>query len=248
MTALLEVSGVSKSYGHIQALEDVSFACEGGQIVGLLGDNGAGKSTLVKILSGVIRSDSGHMAIDGERIDVESPAEARERGIETVHQTLALCPNLDVAANLYLNREIRHPNPVLARLGWLDDKAMRQGAVRILERLRIRMPSVRQDVLMLSGGQRQAIAVGRAVGWGKRVVLMDEPAAALGVEQTALVLALMQELRRQGVLILFITHNMEEVMDVCDRAVVLRQGRVVADLTISDVTRRDLVDHITGAI
>ena len=110
------------------------------------------------------------------------------------------------------------------------------------------MPSVRQDVMMLSGGQRQAIAVGRAVGWGKKVVLMDEPAAALGVEQTALVLALMQELRRQGVLILFITHNMEEVMDVCDRAVVLRQGRVVADVTISDVTRRDLVDHITGAI
>jgi simple sugar transport system ATP-binding protein len=217
-------------------------------VVALLGDNGAGKSTLVKILSGILHPDTGTIAINGEPVTLDSPGVARGLGIETVHQHLALAPNLDVTANVFLNRELRSPNRFLRALGWLDERGMRERASGILGELGTKMPSVRQNVALLSGGQRQAVAVGRAVGWGTEIVLMDEPAAALGVEQTAQVMDLIRRLRDRGVLVVLITHNMQEVMDVCDRAVVLRHGRKVADVDVHTVSGRDLIDHITGTV
>jgi simple sugar transport system ATP-binding protein len=248
MTVSLEVRDLSKSYGHVSALDGVGFSGRGGEVIALLGDNGAGKSTLVKILSGVVHADSGTIVVDGQERQLTTPKEAREVGIETVHQNLALSPNLDVSSNLFLNREIRHGNPVLRWLGWVDEKRMRATSASVLGELGVKMPSVRQDVEFLSGGQRQAVAVGRAVGWGNQIVLLDEPAAALGVEQTALVLDLIRNMRSKGVLVVLITHNMQEVLDVCDRAVVLRRGRVAADVDVASVTGRDLVDHITGTV
>jgi simple sugar transport system ATP-binding protein len=223
----------------------VSLDLRRGEVLGLLGDNGAGKTTLVKCVSGITRPDAGVLLVDGTPVRIDSPQQARELGIETVHQVLALVDTLDVATNLFLNREIvARP---LRRIGWLDKRAMYRESERILEQLHIKVPSVRYAIDRLSGGQRQAVAVGRAVGWGRHIVLMDEPAAALGVEQSRHVLDLVMRLREQGVGVLFISHNMQHVVEVCDRAVVLRHGAKVGDVTIRDVTARDLVDLITGA-
>ena len=243
----LEIRGLSKSFGRVEALRDVTFSARSGEVVGLLGDNGAGKSTLVKCLAGTIRPDSGDVMLDGEVVDIQDPGHAQELGIETVHQDLALVETLDVTANLFLNREIRRRGALLRRLGWMNSPEMRRQADGLLGTLRIEIPSLDQRVDLLSGGQRQAIAVGRAAGWGQRVVLLDEPAAALGVEQTQLVLDLVLQLQQRNLLVVLITHNMDHVMEVCTRAVILRHGRLVADVGISDVTRTDLVHFITGA-
>lgn len=245
-TAALEARGLSKSYGPVRALHDVSFVLRGGEVLGLLGDNGAGKSTLVKCLSGAVTPDSGGILVDGEPVTVRDPDDARDCGIETVHQDLALVEHLDVAGNLYLNREIYRDMPLLRAIGWLDKRAMRQGAREKLERLRINIPSMRQPVARLSGGQRQAIAVGRAVAWGQHIVMMDEPVAALGVEQSRVVLELVGELRSAGVAVLLISHNMQDVIDHCDRAIVLRHGQKVGDVRVADVDGNDLVAMITG--
>lgn len=243
----LEIRGLSKSFGRVEALRDVTFSARSGEVVGLLGDNGAGKSTLVKCLAGTIRPDRGEVFLDGEAVDIHDPGHAQALGIETVHQDLALVETLDVTANLFLNREIRRRGPILRRLGWMNGREMRRQAGGLLGTLRIEIPSLDQRVDLLSGGQRQAIAVGRAAGWGQRVVLLDEPAAALGVEQTQLVLDLVLQLQQRNLLVVLITHNMDHVMEVCTRAVVLRHGRLVADVGIPDVTRTDLVHFITGA-
>lgn len=245
-TAALEVRNLSKSYGPVRALREVDMTLFPGEVLALLGDNGAGKSTLVKCVSGGIDPDDGQILVDGEPVEIDSPDDARALGIETVHQNLALVEHLDVAANLYLNREIYHQFPLLRALGWLDKRAMREGAKEKLNRLRINIPSIREPVSKLSGGQRQAIAVGRAVAWGQHIVLMDEPVAALGVEQSRVVLELIHELRDAGVAVLVISHNMQDVIDYCDRAVVLRHGRKVGDVKVSDVTGNDLVAMITG--
>lgn len=245
--AVLEVRSISKSYGPVQALRDVSLSLERGEVLGLLGDNGAGKTTLVKCVAGTLRPDSGTILVDGHEVRVDSPQAARALGIETVHQGLALVESLDVAANLFLNREVVATPRPLRWIGWLNKRRMYQESRDILDQLQIRVASVRQSVARLSGGQRQAVAVGRAVGWGRHIVLMDEPAAALGVEQARHVLELMDRLRDQGVGVVFISHNMQQVIDVCDRAVVLRHGRKVGDVSIGEVTARDLVDLITGA-
>jgi simple sugar transport system ATP-binding protein len=242
----LEVRSLSKSYGPVTALRDVSLGLRRGEVLGLLGDNGAGKSTLVKCMSGLVRPDSGTIAVDGAEVRIDSPQTARRLGIETVHQELALVGALDVAANLFLNREITRSGA----LGWarfLNKRRMYREAEAILSQLQIRIRSVRQPIERLSGGQRQAVSVGRAVGWGRHIVLMDEPVAALGVEQAHHVLELIDRLRHQGVAVLFISHNMQQVIDVCDRALVLRHGRKVGDVAIQDVSARDLVDLITGA-
>jgi simple sugar transport system ATP-binding protein len=241
----LEVRALSKSYGPVRALQDVSLGLSRGEVLGLLGDNGAGKTTLVKCVAGILRPDSGSILVDGDEVRIESPTTARALGIETVHQGLALVNTLDVASNLFLNREIVRPAP-LRWLRWLDKGRMYREADDILQQLQIRV-AVRQPIERLSGGQRQAVAVGRAVGWGRHIVLMDEPAAALGVEQSRHVLELIDRLREQDVAVMFISHNMQQVVDVCDRAVVLRHGGKVADLNIGEVTPRDLVDFITGA-
>jgi simple sugar transport system ATP-binding protein len=242
----LEIRSLSKSYGAVRALHDVSFVLGRGEVLGLLGDNGAGKTTLVKCVAGILRPDGGSILVDGSEVRVDSPQTARALGIETVHQGLALVNTLDVASNLFLNREIvRTPAP-LRWVRWLDKRRMYREAESILEQLHIRV-AVRRPIERLSGGQRQAVAVGRAVGWGRHIVLMDEPAAALGVEQARHVLELIDRLREQTVAVLFISHNMQQVVDVCDRAVILRHGRKVADVKVPEVTPRDLVDFITGA-
>lgn len=245
MAPALEVRSLSKSYGPVQALRDVSLGLYRGEVLGLLGDNGAGKTTLVKCVSGILRPDAGRIFVDGREVRIADPQTARALGIEAVHQGLALVETLDVAGNLFLNRELLTPG--LRWLRWLDKRTMYRESERILAQLQIRVPSVRHPIDRLSGGQRQAVAVGRAVGWGRHIVLMDEPAAALGVEQARHVLELVHRLRDQGVAVLFISHNMQHVIEVCDRAVVLRHGRKVGDVAIREVTARDLVDLITGA-
>jgi simple sugar transport system ATP-binding protein len=243
----LEVRSLSKSYGGVRALVDVSLELRHGEVLGLLGDNGAGKSTLVHCLSGMIQPDAGEILVEGKRVELDSSQTARELGIETVYQDLSLVDTLDVPTNLFINRELVRREPILRWLGWLDYGRMREETVEILGRLHINVPSVDEDVRNLSGGQRQAIAVGRAVAWGRHIVLLDEPAAALGVEQSRQVIELTRRLSAEGVAVLFISHNMQHVVEVCDRAVVLRHGRKVGDVRMADATSRDLLDLITGA-
>ncbi len=240
--AALEVRRIEKSFGAVKALTGVSFAMRAGEVMGLIGDNGAGKSTLINCLAGIIRPDSGQILLDGEEVAIWSPSEARELGIETVHQDLALIDTLDVSGNLFLNREILLGPRVLKLM---NKRQMHRESKEILEGLRINIPSVRNAVEKLSGGQRQAVAVGRSVAWGRRIVLMDEPAAALGVEQARLVLELIKTLRDRGLAVVLISHNIQAVLDVCSRAVVLRHGAAVADLELEGITRRDLVQLIT---
>ena len=243
----LVAEGVSKAFRAVQALDDVSIDLRYGRVTALLGDNGAGKSTLVKCLAGVYQPDSGRFTVDGVGTSIPSPDAARTLGIETVHQSLAVIDTLDVAANLFLNREHCRGGAIGRRIGLLDHKRMRAECEATLGRLDIRIPSLRRAAGLLSGGQRQAVAIGRAVAWGQGIVLLDEPAAALGVEQTARVMDLIGNLRTGGVAVLLITHNMDRVTAVCDHVVVLRQGRKTAEATIDEVTKDDLVAFITGA-
>ena len=245
---VLQVRSLSKSFGGVRALREVSFDLWRGEVLGLLGDNGAGKTTMVSCLSGTLSPDSGSILLDGEPVVIESAQRARALGIEVVHQDLALADNLDITANLFLGAELRVTNRLGHFMGVMDRRGMHRASEDNLKKLHINLPSVRTDVVNLSGGQRQAIAVGRAVAFGKQIVLLDEPAAALGVEQTALVLNLIKRLRDQGVAVLLISHNMHDVLEVCDRVVVLRHGVNIGEIDdLSDVTPRDLVDLITGA-
>ena len=243
----LAASRMSKAFGGLQALTDVSIELRYGRVRALLGDNGAGKSTLVKCICGMYQPDAGTIGIDGRPHRIASPDTARALGIETVHQTLAMIDTLDVVENLFLNREYTRGGRAGAWLGLLDRKRMRAECEETLSRLDIRIPSLRRAVEALSGGQRQAIAIGRAVAWGQRIVLLDEPAAALGVEQTERVLDLIRSLRDSGVAVLLITHDMERVTAVCDDVTVLRQGRKTAEALVEHVTKDDLVAFITGA-
>ena len=243
----LEVEGLCKSFRAVRALDGVAIDLHYGRVTALLGDNGAGKSTLVKCISGIYAPDSGAIRVNGVARAVPSPEVARSLGIETVHQTLAVIDPLDVVENLFLNREHTRGGRFGGWLGVLDKKRMRAEAGEILGRLDIRIPSLRRPMSALSGGQRQAVAIGRAAAWGQQIVLLDEPAAALGVEQAARVLDLIRSLRDAGVAVLLITHNMDRVTEVCDRAVVLRQGRKTAEVDVGDVTKDDLVAYITGA-
>jgi simple sugar transport system ATP-binding protein len=243
----LSVNGLSKTYGGVHAIEGVSLELFPGQITALIGDNGAGKSTLVKCLSGLVHPDSGDIEVDGNPVQIRSPRHARELGIETVHQELSLIQNSNVAQNLFLNREIRTRVPVLRQLGWLNHRAMRARTRTILDELGIQIASVKTRVSDLSGGQRQCVSIGRAVGWSQRVVMLDEPTAALGVRQTGIVLDLIKRLANRDIAVLVITHNMDHVMQVCDRAVVLRLGKVVADVSTANTTANDLVGYITGS-
>ncbi len=244
---VLELRSISKAYGPVVALQDVSLSLRSGAVLGLLGDNGAGKSTLVNCVSGMLRPDSGQILVAGEEVRIDSARTARALGIETVHQGLALVNTLDVASNLFLNREVVSSTRPLHWVRWLNKRRMYREAETMLGELGIRVPSMRVPVERLSGGQRQALAVARAVGWGRRIVLMDEPASALGVKQARHVLDLALHLKQRGVAVLFISHNMEHVIEVCDHAVVLRHGRKVGEVAVEAVTARDLVDLITGA-
>ncbi len=243
---ILETRGLSKRFGSVQALSGVDLEIHAGSVLALLGDNGAGKSTLVKIVSGVHRPDSGELFLDGSRIDIASPRDASTAGIETVYQDLALCENLNVTQNLFLGRERRSRGSALWRM-FLDRRSMEEEAERAFEILGTRIPSLSNPISTLSGGQRQAVAIARAIVWQSRVVMFDEPTAALGVEQTENVHGLIRRLRDQGVGVLLITHNMVDVFALADRALVLRQGHRVAEMDPRRSTPDDVVRAITGS-
>lgn len=243
---VLRASGVRKSFGHVEALRGADFTVGRGEVVALMGDNGAGKSTLVKVLAGVLRPDSGSVELDGQVVDLTSPVVARAFGVETVYQDLALADTLDPTANLFLGRELRRRG-VLGRLGFLDNREMRRQANAVFDSLNLTVRSDHEAVGNLSGGQRQGIAVSRAVNWARHVLFMDEPTAALGVRQTRNVLELIRRVRDRGVSVVLITHSLPEVMEVADRIEVLRLGRRVARFATADVSAARVVAAITGA-
>ncbi|CAG7655872.1 ATP-binding cassette domain-containing protein [Actinacidiphila bryophytorum] len=244
---LLEARRLTKRFGHVRALQDADFTAYPGEVVALVGDNGAGKSSLVKTLSGTIRPDGGQILVDGSPVELHSPLDARRHGIETVYQDLALAPDLDAAANLHLGREL-YRGGLLGRLGVLDHAAMRRSAVTAFAELGVDLQDVGAPVATLSGGQRQSVAVARAVAFANRIIFMDEPTAALGVVQRGRVLDTVRRVRDRGICVVLISHNMPEVLSVADRVEVLRLGRRVARFTAADTTVEELVGAMTGAL
>ncbi|HVC80919.1 MAG TPA: ATP-binding cassette domain-containing protein [Chloroflexota bacterium] len=243
---VLEARGITRRFGRVTALRGADLVARAGEVSALVGDNGAGKSTLIKILSGAIQQDGGSILIDGKPVSFGSPQDARRQGIETVYQDLALAPSLDVAANLFLGREIRSMG-VFGRIGFLNDRAMRRQAQQEMANLRIGLSSVRQPVFTLSGGQRQAIAVARATAWGRRLVIMDEPTAALGVRETNMVLRLIERVRDSGLAVLMISHSMPEVFEVANQITILRLGRTVRQMRREEASMTEVVSFMTGA-
>jgi simple sugar transport system ATP-binding protein len=244
LVAVLELKNISKHFGAIEAVKDVSFALEPGEVVGLMGDNGAGKSTLVKMIAGNFRPNSGSMLMDGHEIVLHKPVEARQHGIEIVHQDLALCNNLTAAANLFLGRELK--------IGFgpfkiLDYAGMYKRAAEIFVELKSETRP-RDLVKKMSGGQRQAVAIARTRLTNAKIVLMDEPTAAISVRQVAEVLNLIRRLRDQGITVVLISHRMPDVFDVADRVIVMRRGSKVADRPIAKSSPEEVTGLITGAI
>lgn len=240
-TPLLELHGVSKRFGAVQALTDVDFEAQVGRVTALVGDNGAGKSTLVKIIAGIIEADKGEYRFEGKKVQVHTPQAATALGIATIYQDLALSDNLDVVANLFLGHE------ELGGFRLLDETGMEQEATKVLKRLAVRIPSVRTQVASLSGGQRQSVAIARSVLGEPKMVVLDEPTAALGVAQTAQVLDLIRTLREQGLAVVVISHNLADVFAVADTIVVLWLGRQVAVLNAKEINSDEVVAAITGS-
>jgi len=236
---VLSMQGITKSFGKVQALDDIHLDIFAGEVVAIVGDNGAGKSTLVKILAGVHPADEGTIEFDGHPVTIPDPTASRALGIATVFQDLALCDNLDVVANLFLGRELTGPA--------LEEEEMERRAWELLRQLSARIPSVRVPIAALSGGQRQTVAIARSLIGDPRVVILDEPTAALGVAQTAEVLNLIERLRERGHGVVLISHNMADVQAVADRIIVLRLGRNNGDFLASDVGYEDIIAAITGA-
>jgi D-xylose transport system ATP-binding protein len=241
----LQLTHISKAFGAVQALRDVDFEVYSGEVVGLVGDNGAGKSTLVKTIAGVNTPDEGEIIVNGQRVHIGGPGDATKLGIETVYQDLALCDNLDVVNNLYLGREATSASA--GPLSPLNELEMERRTVEVLRQLEVKIPSVRSVVASLSGGQRQSIAVAKTILRNARVVLLDEPTAALGVAQTRQVLNLIKRLREQGLAVVVISHNLADIFEVVDRVVVMRLGRRVATYDIHTTTPEQVVGAITGA-
>jgi ribose transport system ATP-binding protein len=240
---LLQLEEITKSFGAIKALRGISFEIERGEVVALLGDNGAGKSTLVKIISGGLEQSSGRILFEGEERKFASPAEAKQAGIETVYQDLSLCTNVDVVANFFMGREI-----VKRRFGIpiLQEAEMEAAVARAMANAGTRIPSLRLNVEHLSGGQRQAIELNRFVHWGGKLVLLDEPFAALGVEQTRRGLEMIKRIAAQGIGVIIITHIIAQAFQVADRIVVIRQGRVAGNVPRAGATADQIVQMITG--
>jgi D-xylose transport system ATP-binding protein len=239
-TPVLALRGVSKRFGAVQALTDVDLDVSAGQVVALVGDNGAGKSTLVKTIAGVHPIDEGVIEWEGKPVSIGRPHDAQTLGVATVYQDLALCDNLDVVANLFLGRE-------LGRAAVLDEVAMEKRAKELLDTLSIRIPSVRIPIASLSGGQRQVVAIARALVGDPKVVILDEPTAALGVEQTAQVLDLVERLRERGLAVILITHNMADAKAVADEVAVLRLGRNNGVFEVKSTSQEEIISAITGA-
>jgi ABC-type sugar transport system ATPase subunit len=243
---VLVAQGITKRYGTVTALDRADLTIRSGEVVGLLGDNGAGKSTLVKILCGAVVPDSGHVTVRNVPVPFGSPQWARDAGIETVFQDLALAEHLDVAANVFLGRE-RVRRGFLGRIGVLEWASMRRDTERGLGDLGIHLPVHGTPVVRLSGGERQAVAVARAVMWGSVLLLMDEPTAALGVAETELVIQMIDRLRKRGLPVLIVTHDIPDALALCDRVVVLRHGRVVQEALSLETHIDQVVGWMTGA-
>ena len=244
--AVLEVEGATKSFGAVAALSDVSLRLGRGEVLAVVGDNGAGKSTLIKCVSGAHRLDRGHVRVDGELVALRSPVHARQHGIETVYQDLSLFDNLSVVANLFAGRELTAPRRTRV-LGWLRNRAMTSRVAEILAELEVNVPNLHAPVGLLSGGQRQAIAVARAVTFATRLVILDEPTAALGVRETRNVLRLVKRLPERGVSVIIISHNLEQVAEVADRVMVLRRGAKVGEAPPDAEHHDRIVSLIVGA-
>lgn len=240
MTSPVELRNVGKRFGGLVALEGVSIDIRDGEVLSIVGDNGAGKSTLMKVFAGVHPPTEGEMFIDGRPRQLARPADARAAGIETVYQDLALVETQDTTTNVYLGREF------VDRFGFLQTKKMRAHAAQILGNVSVNVPSSTALVRNLSGGQRQAVAIGRATAFGARIVLMDEPTAALGVQETARVLSIITNLREQGVSVVVVSHNLDEVLSISDRVAVMRRGRLVGVVQAADTKPEKLIAMITG--
>jgi len=247
VTAILEARGLSRAFGHVQALDHADFDVASGEVVALIGDNGAGKSTMVKALTGNLEVDSGEVFFHGERVHFATPQDASERGIEVVHQDLALAPHLDPTQNMFLGREIMRSG-LAGRLGFMNERRMRQDARAAFSSLGSAVRSVTTPVGDMSGGQKQSVAIARAVAWANQVLFLDEPTAALGVVQTRNVLDMIRRVRDQGVAVVLISHSMPHVLAVADRIQVLRLGRRVTTIPAEGATVEQLVGAMTGAL
>ncbi|QJF51709.1 ATP-binding cassette domain-containing protein [Roseobacter ponti] len=237
-TPLVQLKDISISFGGIRAVDHVSLDLYPGEVVGLLGHNGAGKSTLIKILSGAYQKDSGEIWINGEKADIQSPRDARDYNIETIYQTLALADNLDAASNLFLGREL------VSAAGFVDDVKMESETARIMARLNPNFRKLKEPVSALSGGQRQSVAIARAVYFNAKILIMDEPTAALGVHETQMVAELIQELKKQGLGIFLISHDTREMLELCDRVSVMKNGQMIGTERVEDVTEDDILSMI----
>ena len=243
---ILEVRGLTKAYGHVEALRGLDMTVRAGEVLGVVGDNGAGKSTFIRMISGVERPDGGQILLDGSEVQISSPQVARRLGIQTVYQDLALAADLDAASNLFIGREIRRSG-LLGKLGFLDFRAMRTQAVETFGGLGVAIQDPAAAIAGYSGGQQQGVAVARAVHWAKKMLLLDEPTAALGVMQTRGVLELIRRVKDAGVTVVLVSHNMVDVLSVCDRVAVLRLGRLVSVHQAADADVDILVGDLTGA-
>lgn len=238
MTPLVEFRNIVKTFGGVHAVENVSLDLGEGEVLGLLGHNGAGKSTLIKILSGVFTADSGEIRFAGRPVEIRSTRDAKSLGIETIYQTLALSENLDAVANLFLGRELT------GWFGFMDEEAMEEETQTTLKRLRLRLPHLSHLVASLSGGQRQAVAIARAIHFNAKVLIMDEPTAALGPEETKKVGALISELSRQGIGIILISHDINDVFDLASRLAVMKNGRLVGTVRTAEVIKDEVLAMI----
>jgi fructose transport system ATP-binding protein len=247
-THVLEARGLVKTFGHVVGLAGVDLVLKAGEVLGIIGDNGAGKSTLIKCLTGALQPDRGEILLEGKPVSFKSPTDSRLAGIETVYQTLAVAPALDIASNMFLGREVRMRGPLGRVLRKLDTRGMRNSAREQLSKLGITtVQDITQRLETLSGGQRQAVAVARAAAFGTKVIILDEPTAALGVRESNQVLELIRELRRQGMPVILISHNMPHVFGVADRVHIQRLGRCVGVISPTNTTMEDAFAIMTGA-
>ncbi len=241
---IIEIKGLEKHFGGVQALKGVDMQIPQGQVTAIIGDNGAGKSTLIKCISGIYELTHGEILFEGLPVKIGSPLAARHLGIETVYQDLAVLDTLSVTENLYLSREIRKG---IWPFQLLNKKKMAQGAAEMMDRVGNKTILIDKEIGYMSGGQRQAVAISRAVGWGAKVIIFDEPTAALGVKESAEVANLIQRLKGQGITVIIISHNFEEVLELADLVWIMRQGKAIASRKASEVSGRDLVALLTGA-
>ena len=247
-TVVLEARGITKRYGQVTALDHANLELRAGEVLAVVGDNGAGKSTLIKVLCGAVVPDEGEVLLDGKPVHFRSPLDARKLGIETVYQDLAVAPALDIATNLFLGRELRHKGPMGTWFRLLDKNRMRREAQHEMDQLKFHLPAIDSAVEKLSGGQRQGVAVARAAIFARRLVIMDEPTAALGVRESGQVLNLIRTIRDRGLPVILISHDMPHVFEVADRIQIMRLGRRAAVTTPQKNTMSEVVAIMTGAV